>query len=167
MTLASKKNGVDAKMDRAKRCKWLLAFVLPATALTLYSNLVLAGWTDINMTKGVTEISREVYQLHMFMFAVCVVIGVIVFGVMFYSMLMHRKSLGAVPASFHEDTRVETFWTVFPVLILLGLAIPATSTLRSMYDSSESDIDIKVVGYQWKWQYTYPVMLLLGPHSLD
>ena len=137
-------------MDRAKRCRWLIGL-----SLTLLGNLVLADWSDINMTRGVTEISRQVYQLHMIMFTVCVVIGVIVFSVMVYSMYKHRKSLGAVPATFHEDTRIETFWTVFPVLILVGLAIPATSTLRSMYDASGSDVDIKIVGYQWKWQYTY------------
>ena len=141
-------------MDRAKRCKWLVAvFLMPP--LVLFSNLVLADWSAINMTRGVTEISRQVYQLHMIIFTVCLVIGAMVFGVMIFSMIMHRKSLGVKPATFHEDTRVETFWTVFPVLILLGLAIPATTTLRAMYDTSDSDVDIKIVGFQWKWQYTY------------
>ena len=138
------------KMHRAKRCRWLVAL-----SLMLFGNVVLADWSAINMTRGVTEISRQVYQLHMIMFTVCVVIGAVVFGVMIYSMIMHRKSLGVEPATFHEDTRVETFWTVFPVIILVGLAIPATTTLRAMYDASDSDVDIKVVGFQWKWQYTY------------
>lgn len=135
-------------MHRAKRC-------MVALSLMLFGNVVSADWSAINMTRGVTEISRQVYQLHMIMFMVCVVIGAVVFGVMVYSMIMHRKSLGVEPATFHEDTRVETFWTVFPVLILVGLAIPATTTLRSMYDASDSDVDIKIVGFQWKWQYTY------------
>ena len=107
------------------------------------------------MTRGVTEISREVYDLHMIIFGVCVLIGIVVFGVMIVSMLMHRKSLGAKPATFHENTRLEYLWTIIPIVILIGLAVPATGTLRAMYDAGESDLDIEVRGLQWKWQYTY------------
>jgi cytochrome c oxidase subunit 2 len=107
------------------------------------------------MRQGVTEISQKVYELHMLITGVCVVIGIVVFGAMIVSMLIHRKSLGAEPADFHDNTKLEILWTVVPIFILLGMAIPATSTLTAMYDAGDSDIDIAVVGYQWKWQYTY------------
>ena len=124
-------------------------------SLLLCSNVALADWTTLNMRQGVTEISRRVYDLHMLIFYICCGIGVLVFGVMIISMLMHRKSLGVTPATFHEDTRVEVAWTVIPIIILLVIAVPATSTLRDMYESADSDLDIEVRGYQWKWQYTY------------
>ncbi len=142
-------------MYRAKQCKWLMTLSALLFSSLFFSNLALAGWSDVNMTQGVTEISREVYDLHMFMFAVCVLIGIVVFGVMIVSMLLHRKSLGAQPANFHEHTGLEIFWTIVPIVILVVLAIPATSTLRAMYDAGDSDIDIEVRGFQWKWQYTY------------
>lgn len=124
-------------------------------SLLLFSNVALADWSALNMRQGVTEISREVYDLHMLIFYICCVIGVIVFGVMIVSMLMHRKSIGAKPATFHESTRLEIAWTVVPILILLVMAVPATSTLRDMYEAGDADIDIEVRGYQWKWRYTY------------
>lgn len=107
------------------------------------------------MTKGVTEISRQVYDLHMIFFIVCVIIGVLVFGTMILSMLIHRKSLGVKPATFHENTTLEYLWTIVPIIILIAMAIPATTTLRDMYDAGDSDVDIEVRGLQWKWQYTY------------
>jgi cytochrome c oxidase subunit 2 len=107
------------------------------------------------MRQGVTEISHIVYDLHMLIFYICCVIGVVVFGAMIVSMLIHRKSIGAVPATFHESTKLEIAWTIIPVVILLAMAVPATSTLRDMYESGDSDLDIEVRGYQWKWQYTY------------
>lgn len=136
-------------MNRVKRM-WQLGL-----SLLLFSNVALADWSALNMRQGVTEISREVYDLHMLIFYICCVIGVIVFGVMIVSMLMHRKSLGVKPATFHESTKIEIAWTVIPIFILMVMAVPATSTLRDMYDSSNADIDIAVRGYQWKWQYTY------------
>ena len=123
--------------------------------LLLFSNAALADWSSLNMRQGVTEISRQVYDLHMLIFYVCCAIGALVFGVMIISMLMHRQSLGVTPSTFLEDTRVEVAWTVIPIIILLVMAIPATSTLRDMYQSADSDLDIEVRGYQWKWQYTY------------
>lgn len=116
-----------------------------------------AGWSDsqFNMTKGVTQISAQVYELHMLIFYICVAIAVIVFGVMFYSILKHRKSQGAVAANFHESTKVEIIWTVIPIIILIAMAIPATTTLIAMEDTSKSDITVKVTGSQWKWHYSY------------
>ncbi|MGE8496906.1 MAG: cytochrome c oxidase subunit II [Pseudomonas sp.] len=113
-----------------------------------------ASWT-INMAPGVTETSRSVFDLHMTIFWICVVIGVIVFGAMFWSMIVHRRSTGQQPAHFHESTTVEILWTVVPLVILVIMAIPATKTLIDIYDSSESELDIQVTGYQWKWHYKY------------
>ncbi|BBC40287.1 cytochrome c oxidase subunit 2 [Photobacterium damselae subsp. piscicida] len=109
----------------------------------------------LNMTQGGTQISQEVYHLHMTIFYICVVIGVIVFGVMFWAILHHRKSKGAVAAKFHESTKVEIIWTLIPFLILIGMAIPATKTLLAMEDTTKPDLTIQVTGSQWKWHYRY------------
>jgi cytochrome c oxidase subunit 2 len=127
-------------------------------ALTLaLSLLALPAWADwqVNMNEGVTAISREVFDLHMLIFWICVAIGVAVFGVMFYSIFKHRKSKGAVAEHWHENTTVEVIWTVVPFVILIGMAVPATATLMDMYDTSEADVDIQITGYQWKWRYQY------------
>ncbi|WP_051488235.1 cytochrome c oxidase subunit II [Salinivibrio socompensis] len=110
------------------------------------------GW---NLTQGVTDISQKVYDLHMTIFYICVVIGVLVFGVMFWAIIRHRKSKGAKPASFHESTKVEIAWTVVPFLILVGMAIPATRVLLDMEDTTEPDLTVQVTGSQWKWHYRY------------
>ena len=109
----------------------------------------------LNLRPGVTSIAQNAYSLHMLILWVCVAIGVVVFGAMFYSIINHRKSKGAVAAQFHESTTVEIIWTVIPFLILIGMAIPATKALIAMEDTRNSDISIKVTGYQWKWQYEY------------
>jgi len=109
----------------------------------------------LNLRKGVTSISHEAYDLHMLILWICVAIGVVVFGVMFISIFSHRKSKGAQPAQFHESTTVEVVWTIVPFLILIGMAIPATKALVAMEDTSNSDLSIKVTGYQWKWGYEY------------
>lgn len=116
----------------------------------------MAGYGDaLNMTQGVTEISQKVYGLHMLIFKVCVVIGAIVFGVMIYSMVMHRKSKGVKPATFHESTTVEIIWTVVPFFILLFMAWPAAKVLIQMEDFSDSEMTVKVTAYQWRWHYEY------------
>ncbi|SJZ60157.1 cytochrome c oxidase subunit 2 [Oceanospirillum multiglobuliferum] len=125
------------------------------TLLLLGANNVAHSAWQLNMPEGVTQISASVYELHMIIFWICVVIGCVVFGVMFWSIFHHRKSKGAKPASFHESTTVELIWTIVPVLILIGMAVPATATLRQMYDTTASDVDIQVTGYQWKWRYRY------------
>lgn len=114
-----------------------------------------AARADINMPVGVTPISRDVYGLHMLIFWICCVIGVLVFGVMFYSMFKHRKSKGAVAADFHESTVVEIIWTAVPLFILIAMAIPAAKTLIAMEDTSDAEVTVKVTGYQWKWHYEY------------
>jgi cytochrome c oxidase subunit 2 len=129
----------------------ILLFPLSAAAMAEGGSV----WEVLNMTPGVTEVSRQIYDLHMIIFWICVVIGILVFAVMFYSMLVHRKSLGYKAANFHESTAVEIAWTVVPALILIVMAIPATSALINLYDTSEAEMDVKVTGYQWKWQYEY------------
>lgn len=111
--------------------------------------------SQLNMPQGVTEVSQVAYDIHMIMMWICTVIGVAVFGFMFYVMYAHRKSRGAVAANFHENHVVELIWTIVPALILIVMAIPATSALLKVYDTENADIDIKVTGYQWKWQYEY------------
>ncbi|MBU2883382.1 cytochrome c oxidase subunit II [Psychrosphaera sp. B3R10] len=109
----------------------------------------------LNLTKGVTEISRNVYDLHMIIFYICCVIGAVVFGIMFWSMLYHRKSKGVAPANFHESTKVEILWTAIPFVILIAMAFPATKTLIAMEDTSKADLTVQVTGSQWKWHYKY------------
>ena len=110
---------------------------------------------QVNMAPGATEVGERIYDLHMIILWICTVIGLGVFGVMFYSIIYHRKSKGAVAAHFHESTRVEIAWTVVPFLILIGMAVPATSTLLEVYDNDDAELDILVTGYQWKWKYEY------------
>ncbi|WP_158973147.1 cytochrome c oxidase subunit II [Paraglaciecola sp. L3A3] len=109
----------------------------------------------LNMTQGATEISAEVYDMHMLMFIICVVIGAGVFIAMFISIYFHRKSRGAKPAHFHENVKVEIAWTVIPFIILVGMAVPARNLLIDMEDASEPDVTVLVTGSQWKWHYKY------------
>ena len=113
------------------------------------------GTSQYNLPVGVTDISQDVYQLHMTIFYICCVIGLIVFAVMFWAIIHHRKSKGAEPAQFHESTKIEILWTAIPFLILVGMAIPATKTLIAMEDTTKADLTIKVTGSQWKWHYEY------------
>jgi cytochrome c oxidase subunit 2 len=107
------------------------------------------------MHPGVTPISHEVYTLHMTIFMICTLIGFAVFGVLLYSLIHHRRSKGHEAHDFHESTTVELIWTIIPFLILLGMAIPATRVLKLMDDRSHSELAIKVIGYQWRWEYDY------------
>ena len=111
--------------------------------------------SQLNMPQGVTEVSQVAYDIHMIMMWICTVIGIAVFGFMFYVMYAHRKSRGAVAENFHENLLVELLWTIVPAIILIVMAIPATTALLKVYDTENADIDIKVTGYQWKWQYEY------------
>lgn len=127
---------------------------LTAIVLSAASTSALADYA-LNMPVGVTDISKEVYDLHMLILWVCVVIAVIVFGAMIFSIVMHRKSRGAVAARWHHHTGVEIVWTTIPFLILIGMAIPAAKTLIKMEDFRNSEVSIKVTGLQWKWKYDY------------
>ncbi|MCC5855214.1 MAG: cytochrome c oxidase subunit II [Idiomarina sp.] len=115
----------------------------------------MASESQINMTRGATDISNRVYELHMLVFYICLVIGLIVFAVMFWSILRHRKARGVTPAKFHDNLALEITWTVVPFLILIGMAVPATITLIKMDDTSDSDLTVLVTGSQWRWHYAY------------
>lgn len=109
----------------------------------------------INMPVGITEISRSTYDLHMLITIICGFIAVVVYGVLIWSLIKYRKSKGAKAASFHENTTIEIIWTIIPIIILISMAIPSTGVLRQIYDTSESELDVMITGYQWRWQYTY------------
>lgn len=108
-----------------------------------------------NLTAGVTPVSRDIYDLHMTIFWICMGIGVLVFGVLIYTLIKHRKSKGHKPADFHSSTFVELLWSAIPFAILVAMAIPATIVLIRMDNDAKADINIKIVGYQWKWKYEY------------
>jgi len=116
--------------------------------------VAMAEW-GLNLPRGVTPFSNTVYDLHMLVLGVCVVIGLVVFGLMLYSIIVFRKSAGAKAAQWHESTKVEILWTLVPFLILIGMAVPATHALIMMENVSNADMTIKVTGYQWKWHYQY------------
>ncbi len=108
-----------------------------------------------NLQTPVTPVARQMYDLHSFIFWICVVIFIAVFGVMFYSIFKHRKSVGHQAHQFHEHTTVEVVWTVIPFLILLFMAFPATRTILALKDTTQPGMTVKVTGYQWKWSYDY------------
>jgi cytochrome c oxidase subunit 2 len=129
---------------------------LAASAVFLIgSTSAMAAWSDLDLRVGVTPLSQEIHGLHTLILWICVAIAVAVFGVMIYSIATFRKSKGAVPATFDHNTTAEIVWTVIPVLILVGMAIPAARTLVKIDDASGSELTIKVTGYQWMWQYEY------------
>ena len=145
-------------MIRAKIAQ-LTKLAAAAFAVTLVGTLPAkadSGWSQLNMTQGVTEISRNIYGLHMTIFWICVIIAVIVFGAMIFSIVTYRKSKGAVPdVTLVHNTTVELLWTAIPVAILVAMAIPAAKTLVQIEDTSHTDLSIKVTGFQWGWQYDY------------
>jgi cytochrome c oxidase subunit 2 len=115
-----------------------------------------SGWGLLNMTPGVTDISRKIYDLHMEIFWICVIIGVIVFGWMIWSLIAFRKSQGAVAdTSLVHNTKVEILWTIIPVVILIVMAVPAARTLVDIEDTRNTELTIKVTGFQWGWNYDY------------
>jgi cytochrome c oxidase subunit 2 len=127
---------------------WIAALTSPAHAES--------GWALLNMPQGVTEISRKIYNLHMLIFWICVVIGVVVFGVMIYSIVTFRRSKGAVAdTTLVHNTKVEVVWTIVPVFILVGMAVPAAHTLIEIEDLRNAELTVKVTGYQWGWNYDY------------
>ena len=124
---------------------WMLFFSMPLLAQT----------EKYNMTRGATDISHQVYNLHMTIFYICCVIGALVFAMMFWSIVHHRKSKGAKAAQFHGSLKIELLWTAIPVVILVVMAIPASKTLIAMEDASKADLTVLVTGSQWKWHYKY------------
>lgn len=128
--------------------------VVLAVLLSGVPQISLADYA-LNLTEGVTSLSREVYELHMLALWMVTAIGILVFGLMIWSIIHHRKSRGVKAAQFHHSTKWEAIWTIIPILILLAFAAPATRTMITMEDSEETEMTIKVTGYQWKWHYDY------------
>lgn len=123
-------------------------------AAALYSGVASAAY-QLNFTRGATRLTEDIYDLHNLMMWIITVIFCAVFGVMFYSVYAHRKSVGHKAAQFHENTAVELAWTIVPFFILIAMAVPATKTLLEVRDATNPDVTIKVTGYQWKWGYDY------------
>ena len=128
--------------------------VLSGLFVLVMSFTASADW-QLNLTEGVTEISREVFGMHMMVLWICFWIGVLVFGAMTISIIYHRKSRGVTPATFHESTAAEIAWTIVPFVILIAIAIPAAKTLIVMEQTEDAEITLKVTGHQWKWEYEY------------
>lgn len=134
-------------------------------ALAVLAAIIAAAWlilvapalsgNEINMTQGVTQQSADHFDLHMIVLWICVVIGIGVFTVMFTSIVLHRKSRGVEAAKFSHSTKAEIIWTIIPVLILIAIAIPATTALVRMEDSSGAEMTVKITGFQWRWKYEY------------
>ncbi len=137
-----------------ERMSVLRSAILSAILLSTISPTVSADW-QLNLTEGVTEISRRVFDMHMMVLWICFWIGVVVFGAMTISIIRHRKSRGVKPATFHESMTAEIAWTVVPFIILVAMAIPAAKTLIVMEQTEDAEITLKVTGHQWKWEYEY------------
>ena len=131
----------------------VLAAIIAATWLILVAPALTGN--EVNMTRGVTQQSADHFDLHMIVLWICVVIGIGVFTVMFTSIVLHRKSRGHEPAKFNHSTKAEIIWTIIPVLILVVMAVPATTALVRMEDSSGAEMTVKITGFQWRWKYEY------------
>lgn len=131
----------------------LMASLSSLVVLSSYSGLAISS--KYNLPEPQTPIAQEIYDQHMMVLWICLAIFIGVFGVMGYSIVKHRKSVGYKAANFHENMAVEVIWTIIPVLILIAISWPATKTVIAMKDTSEADITIKATGYQWMWGYDY------------
>jgi len=143
----------DRRDDLQGEPSMLRKSLLTLLALS-FGGVAHADW-GLNMPKGVTELSVETYNIHMMIFWWCVAIGVVVFGVMIYSLFKHRKSKGAKPADFSHSTLAEVIWTTIPVVILMLIAIPVAETMVKLEDTRNPDLSIVVTAYQWRWHYKY------------
>ena len=130
--------------------RFFIAGFLLCNSLSLSAEAV-----SFNMGQGATHISHEVYRLHMTIFYICCAIALVVFGLMFWAIVRHRKARGIEPAHFHGSLKMELLWTAIPVVILVVMAIPATKTLIAMEDTSKAELTVLITGSQWKWHYKY------------
>ena len=136
---------------------WKRLLLALTTLFTAVGAAAQEGTSAFNMTRGVTEIARDAFDMHMLLLWICVAIGVVVFGIMIWSLIRHRRSRGAKPSKFSENTTVEIVWTIIPVLILVGVAVPATAVLlKTNAEAPDPDVVVDVHGSQWKWEYVYP-----------
>ncbi|TLY49686.1 MAG: cytochrome c oxidase subunit II [Gammaproteobacteria bacterium] len=143
------------KLSKSKFAQVLLAGMAATIAQGALAASTLPQRWQLNMHPGVTQTSRDAYDLHMLAFWICCAIGAIVFGAMFIAMFRDRKSKGAVAATWSHNTKAEIVWTVLPILILIGMAYPATGVLINEAYTNESQMTVKITGYQWKWGYDY------------
>jgi len=132
-----------------------LSYLMLSLVALFFAPVAHAERSNINLPVGVTDVSSTVYNLHMLVFYICVAIGVVVFGVMFWSMFRHRKSRGVTPAKFHHNVKLEIVWTIIPFVLLIFMAVPATITLIKMDDTTDSELSVLVTGSQWRWDYEY------------
>ncbi|MCG6975833.1 MAG: cytochrome c oxidase subunit II [Acidiferrobacterales bacterium] len=142
-------------ISRFRLATGVIPRLVVGTSLLLVSGIAAADYA-LNFQQPVSSIGREVFDLHNLITIICFVIMALVAGVMLWSIAFHRKSSGRKPATFHDNTKLEVLWTVVPFIILVGMAIPSTSALLHMDDTSNSDMTLKITGYQWKWEYEYP-----------
>jgi len=127
-----------------------------ATLFAALGSVAHANWGGLNMPEGVTILSKKIYGLHQLILLICVVLAVVVFGVMIYSLIKFRRSKGAEPdKTMVHSTKVEIIWTIVPILILVGMAVPIAKTLIEIEDMGKVELNVKVTGYQWKWEYEY------------
>jgi len=143
--------------DGRKRLMNISTRVFASILAVLGLSLAGPAWSDfeLNMPVGVTTASREIYALHMQVLWVCVVIGAVVYGAMIIAIVRFRKAAGAKPSKFTHNATVEVIWTVIPAVILIAMAVPAAETLVRLEDARDSELTIKVTGYQWRWHYDY------------
>lgn len=128
--------------------------IFQASLFSLITSQAQAAF-NLNLQNPVTPIAHQIYNLHTLILLVCLLIFIVVFGFMFYALFKHRKSTGRNPAHFHQHLRIEVIWTLVPFLILIGIAVPTTKTVLAMKNVEHSDINIKVTGHQWMWEYEY------------
>jgi cytochrome c oxidase subunit II len=140
---------------QARNKQWGMGLALSGSSASAFAGPADPVEWQLNMGRGVTALSNHAYDAHMMAFWICVGIGLIVFGAMAYAMFAFRKSRGAVAATFSHNTTAEIVWTVIPVVLLIGMAWPATTKLIAMYDTRDSAMTVKVTGYQWMWKYDY------------
>ena len=149
-------NQISSLCHRLTQATLALGASLATTAALAVNNLPGGpAVNQIDLHPPVTRIATDIQTLHFWLLVICVVIFVAVFGVMFYSVFMHRKSKGAKAANFHESVTVEIAWTVVPLIIVMGMGAAATKSVVEMKDTSNADLTIKATGYQWKWGYDY------------
>ena len=156
-SVSDRSNLSKGVMMSSSNCKRRITGAVAALGATLVSIAAVANpvpW-QMNLPKGVTPISHQIWNLHMAALWVCVVLGILVFGAMFIAMFRFRRSKGAVAETWSHNTLLELGWTIVPVLILAGLATPATILTREMYNATDAQMTVKVTGYQWLWRYEY------------
>ncbi len=148
---------IDHRISRPRGCSGAIALCIAALAAVGLIDTAGANTSNgYNLPTGVTNLSQNMYALHMEVFWICVGIAVVVFGVMIYSLVTFRQSKGAIPdTTMVHSTKVEIIWTIIPVLILVVMAVPAADLILKQEDTRNSELSIRVTGYQWKWQYQY------------